>query len=65
MPDPKDPNDLWGHDNQAFAVVREYLHAVRTGQTNKSARIYSANVGLAAYFDFVRAAMKKNPYYAL
>ena len=65
MPDPKDPNNLWGHDNQAFAVVREYLHAVRTNQTNKSARIYSVNVGLAPYFDFVRAALKKNPYYAL
>jgi len=65
MPDTKNPSELWGHDNQAFAVVREYLHAIRTDQTNKAARIYSANVGLTAYFDFVRAAIKKQPYYAL
>jgi hypothetical protein len=61
----KDPNELWGHDNQAFAVVREYLQAIRTDQTNKAAKIYSANVGLAPYLDFVRAARTKNPYYTL
>lgn len=61
----KDPNELWGHDNQAFAVVREYLHAVRTDQTNKSAKIYASNLELVPYFDFVRHARNKNPYYAL
>lgn len=61
----KDPNELWGHDNQAFCTVREYLHAIRTTQTNKGAKIYSSNLDLTEYFDFVRNALNKNPYYAL
>lgn len=61
----KDPNELWGHDNQAFMVVREYLHAIRTDQTNKAAKIYATNQDLTEYFDFVQQARHKNPYYAL
>lgn len=61
----KDPNELWGHDNRAFAVVREYLHAIRTDQTNKAAKIYSANLDFTEYFDYVVSERKKNPYYAL
>lgn len=62
---PSNPNDLWGKDNHAFNIVREYLHAIRTDQTNKAAKIYSSNLDLTGYFDYVVAERKKNPYYAL
>lgn len=61
----KDPNDLWGHDNQAFAVVREYLHAHRTTQEHKKKSIRDANQDLTGYFDFVEYSLRKNPYYAM
>lgn len=65
MPDAQDPNDLWGKDNQAFTVVRDYLHCIRTNQTNKAAKLYSIHGDLVPYFDFVRNALRKTPYYSL
>ncbi|MGL5935295.1 MAG: hypothetical protein ACRCZI_06690 [Cetobacterium sp.] len=61
----KNPNDLWGKDMQAFTVVREYLHALRTTQANKAALIYDVNEDLRPYFDFVHEERLRNPYYAL
>lgn len=59
------PNELWGKDNASFVIVRDYLHAIRTDQTNKAAFIYSNNPELGSYFDFVRRELKRNPYFAL
>lgn len=63
--DPKNPNELWGQDNAAFVIVRDYLHAIRTDQTNKAAFIYSNHLSLCPYFDFVRRELKRNPYFTL
>lgn len=61
----KNPSELWGKDNTSFVIVRDYLHAIRTDQTNKAALIYSKHLGLTHYFDFVRYELKRNPYFAL
>lgn len=61
----KNPNGLWGSDNAAFVVVREYLHAVRTRQEGKAAFLRKENSGLVEYFDYIDAEVLRNPYYDL
>lgn len=61
----KNPSELWGNDNASFVIVRDYLHAVRTEQTNKAVFLYSKHLALVPYFDFVRYEIKRNPYYSL
>lgn len=61
----KNPNDLWGHDNAEFVIVRAYLHAVRTQQRGKVSFLRSHHEGLSAYFDFIDSEVLRNPYYDL
>ena len=61
----KNPNELWGSDNASFVTVRDYLHAVRTGQAGKVSFLRLNNPGLLEYFLFVDLEVTRNPYYDL